>query len=743
MDSLDHRLFNAGIAVVVVGMGVWLVVWLVRKLSAQEETKGERLIQKALSKGDRVGAAKIAFDHGHFERSGRLYIDADRIADAARAYKRGKVWAKAAAAYERVQDWDGAAFSYKKMGDQRNHLRMLKEAGNWADAARIAVDEGKHSEAAAMLLKIGRKKDAIELYRKAGDNARLHHIAAELAEETGEYGQAARHWANLQQHDRAIANFKKANELQLAAQHLARIGRVGEAAEMLASNKLHPQAAVLYEQLQMFRKAAAQHSQAGDPERAIQCLTLEGDRIAVVKLRIARGETDIALRLAESVVSTETYFAEAMQIAADLRQQMDDGDGALKDLYRAMQAGLDNASRLEVGRRAAELCVDLGRPTTGRKLLSRIEDLITAQGADREWFDDLMQQFNELRDESEPAYVPSSVGMAESIWSVEDVTDDETTQNYHEGTVAYVDGYAQPTDESDFGIEVSPDGWPQGVPVSLAKRYSELERLGQGGNGVVFRGIDTLLDRVVVLKFMLDGSMPTEVARRYFQREIKMAASLSHPNIVHIYDMGNIDNVLYYSMEFVDGRPLTAHLPPNQPVQDKVFICSVVEQLCAALDHAHGKDMVHRDIKPDNVLISHDGETKLLDFGLARILDEGFGDQSVLAGTPFYMAPEQIDGSVVDHRADIYALGVILFRMFTGRLPFTEGNIFVAHALEPVPDPLQFDPTMPQGVVDVINRCMEKKPDQRYDNCGLINLAIRQALLDDLSSEPPADQTPS
>jgi serine/threonine-protein kinase len=153
-----------------------------------------------------------------------------------------------------------------------------------------------------------------------------------------------------------------------------------------------------------------------------------------------------------------------------------------------------------------------------------------------------------------------------------------------------------------------------------------------------------------------------------------------------------------------------------------------LEQLTAALDYAHGQGLVHRDIKPDNVLIARDGTLKLLDFGLARFRDESFGEQSVLAGTPYYMAPEQLDGSSVDHRADIYALGVVLFRMFTGQLPFTEGNVFVSHAVEPVPDPRKWVASLPQGIVDVLFKTMAKKPVDRYNTCRDILKDVKQAL---------------
>ena len=258
------------------------------------------------------------------------------------------------------------------------------------------------------------------------------------------------------------------------------------------------------------------------------------------------------------------------------------------------------------------------------------------------------------------------------------------------------------------------DAWPAGIPTQLAERYGYLEHIGSGGHGVAYRAVDLHLNRTVVLKFLGQSAMSTEMARRYFLREVKLSASLNHPNIVHIYDIGKVDDVLYYAMEYVDGVPLTQYLPPREPIHDWQFLYSVVAQLCDALDHAHGQGILHRDVKPDNVLVAVDGVVKLFDFGLARVADEGFGEQSVLVGTPHYMAPEQLMGGRVDHRADIYALGVMIFQLVTGVLPFQDGNIFAAHAVEPVPDPRLLNPALPAAIVPVIERAMAKQPSQRY-----------------------------
>ena len=728
---MDGGLINAAIAIAVLGIGGFAITRLVRHLSEQAEGAGERAVGKLLDKGDTVGAAKAALEHDMNDRAADLFKKADRWADAARAYKKGGDWQNAATAFEHLRDFESAAWCYRKLKNTRGELDMLKKGNRWLNAAELAVKMGRSVEAAELLVKAGKREKAAEMFRQAGEHQRAMALAAELFEERGELEKAARSYAKIENWDRALELFKKANKVEMAAKVLIKMDRRQEAAELYAQHGNHEVAAAMFEHLQQYRKAAAMFSKLGQAENAIRCLTKEGDRLAVIKLRVARGDTDKALELAEAIDPTEPEFIQAMEIAADLREQRDDRAGALKNLNRLIQAPLATAAKVKFTSRAVELCVDLQQPRLGEKLLGKLEELGSA--VDGAWIQSMRSQFGEMADEAPEdlglltTATPRSMG---GLVRVGDAQGTELTSGYIEGTVAYVDGSAQSGEKAQsFGVETSDDGWPQGVPRSLAKRYGKMERLGQGGNGVVFRSIDQLMDRTVVLKFMIEGSMPTEMARKYFMREIKMAASLSHPNIVHIYDMGQEEDIPYYSMEYIEGLPLTAHMPAGQPISNQEFVLTTIDQLCAALEHAHSKGMIHRDIKPDNVLVSSEGTCKLLDFGLARVLDDGFGENSVLAGTPYYMAPEQIDGSEVDHRADIYALGVIIFRMFTGHLPFTEGNIFVAHALEPVPDPRQFNPGLNDEVVDVIYRCMEKDPADRYANCTEIAHDLREAML--------------
>ncbi len=289
------------------------------------------------------------------------------------------------------------------------------------------------------------------------------------------------------------------------------------------------------------------------------------------------------------------------------------------------------------------------------------------------------------------------------------------------GSLRPTPSLADPSDEAR--------SWPMGVPRVLAERYSNLTLLGQGGHGIVFRAQDLLQDRLVVLKFLAGTGMAPDQARRYFLREFKVAADLLHPNIVRLYDIGSADGTLYYTMEHVPGHALVHYLGKDQRLDDWEFVHSVFAQLASALDHAHAHGVLHRDVKPSNVLVADDGTVRLFDFGLARLSRDGERDQSMVVGTPFYMAPEMQQTAPIDHRADQYALGVLLFRMLTGRVPFADGNVFLAHATQPVPDPRTLRPELPAGVTDVVLRMLAKDPAARYTTCGEAAVALRPGLV--------------
>ena len=769
MPEFDFRtLFSYGMALVVVGGGAWAIKkWLghtaapspppagspaaraaTGKHLAQKKEEQERRasrsaipaerprpldpVAEAAQSGQSLKAGRLAMEAGDWRLAADHFLEAARPLDAARALRRGELWVEAAQQFEAGKDFQSAAQCYLRAGRKPEALRNLEQTENLSEAAALADEIGDPRKAATVLLRLGRVQDAADRFQRAGEGAKAWTLRAELAERAEQWSTAAQAWAHAQSWDRAMAAFDRAGDDLGAARVLAHMGKREQAADRYMKGGAFADAAALYEAQGIFRKAAMAHQKAGDTERAIRCLTLEGDKIAVIKLRQALGQTDEALRVAQAVSPTDAAYIDAAQIVAVIYLNRGEKAAAARTLLQLLDAPLAPGIKVATGRRAAELFVELRDVARGRQVLDKLASQIAPGSDDERWAMGVQRALLDVPPVTErpPAQHAPSGGSAVPTIAM-NLANAETTETLpdeaiapREETEAYLGG--SPVRNGD--VPLTTDGWPSGVPLGLADRYGDLERLGQGGNGVVFRAVDKLLGRPVVLKFMIQGTMPSETARKYFLREVKLSASLNHPNIVHIYDMGNTDDVLWYAMEYVDGVPLTAHLAIGQPIKDIVFLMSVVDQLCAALDNAHAQGLVHRDIKPDNVLVANDGTVKLLDFGLARAMDEGFGEQSVLAGTPYYMAPEQLDGSTVDHRADIYALGVVLFRMFTGHLPFSDGNIFVAHAVEPVPDPRRYNRELPAEAVAVVMKAMAKKAQDRYPNCRQIALDVHSAL---------------
>jgi serine/threonine-protein kinase len=276
----------------------------------------------------------------------------------------------------------------------------------------------------------------------------------------------------------------------------------------------------------------------------------------------------------------------------------------------------------------------------------------------------------------------------------------------------------------------------------FAGRYEILGAVGQGGMGVVYRARDRQLDEVVALKVLRSDLLREDATLLdRFKQEIKLARKITHRNVLRTHDFGEADGISYISMEYLEGVTLKDLIRSKGPLPPPIGL-SIAKQMCHGLEAAHLQGVVHRDIKPQNVLILPEtGELKIMDFGVARISEVKGGDSGLTAagavvGTPDYMPPEQVQGQPADFRSDIYSLGVVLFEIFTGELPFTGDTvvgILLGHIQKTPPPPRTLNPRLAPALEALILRCMEKSPTRRYPRVGDVLLDLA-----DISSSPEA-----
>ncbi len=261
------------------------------------------------------------------------------------------------------------------------------------------------------------------------------------------------------------------------------------------------------------------------------------------------------------------------------------------------------------------------------------------------------------------------------------------------------------------------------MPPTKAGRYEFREELGRGAMGVVYKGFDPMIRRTVAIKTMRlneegTGMEKPELITR-FQTEARAAGVLTHSNIVTVYDAGEEGGLFYITMEFVEGRSLQALLDQKQTFPLPRVI-KIMEQACLALDFAHSHSIVHRDVKPANIMLTAEDVAKVTDFGTAKIMQLGTTQTGSIIGTPSYMSPEQVKGKLVDGRSDIFSLGVILYEMVVGEKPFPGQNVTtVIYKIvneDPIP-PRELDSSVHPGLSYVISRALAKNPDQRYQTC--------------------------
>jgi eukaryotic-like serine/threonine-protein kinase len=261
------------------------------------------------------------------------------------------------------------------------------------------------------------------------------------------------------------------------------------------------------------------------------------------------------------------------------------------------------------------------------------------------------------------------------------------------------------------------------TPHRTIGKYVITDVIDEGGWGVVYKGAHESLNLPVAIKMLKHAmAMDTDFTKK-FENEAHVIASLNHPNIVRVYDIEHLYRTIFIVMEYLSGQSLKDMLK-NKPGLPFPYAMNLLIQVAEGLEYAHQEGIVHQDIKPDNIFVREKDRVKIVDFGLA--CPAGTGDDLDLAGTPYYMAPEQIEGDLVDERTDIYALGITAFEMFTGQKPFPGpkvADILSAHKDRPVPDCSSVNPDLPSELNDFIQRATQKDPSMRHQT-------VSQALAD-------------
>lgn len=254
----------------------------------------------------------------------------------------------------------------------------------------------------------------------------------------------------------------------------------------------------------------------------------------------------------------------------------------------------------------------------------------------------------------------------------------------------------------------------------IGNRYEILKKLGEGGMGTVYKAHDRELDRLVALKVIRPELANNPNILRRFKQELILARQVSHRNIIRIFDLGVADDLKFISMEFVEGPDLSQVLEEKRPGPKEA--AKIIRQVCRALDAAHNESVIHRDLKPQNIMIDHQGKVVVMDFGLARSMESnGMTQTGALMGTPAYMSPEQAKGVPLDPRSDLFAVGIILYEVLTGVLPFQADNMLASllkRTQEPAKPPSDLNPQVPQALSDIVMKCLAIDLNKRYQSAA-------------------------